>query len=173
MVEGLDPSTLLDEVVHVISCGYEDKTEWGKEVSSNSFSPEFSTLDYQGIQLCSQLFILIRLGWIMAVSPRRSWLASRCTAMVGGQFTACPKGQHSRVPLQSTFLTVFSKFCNGLLDLLRSFWASTALFGTAMEAAWSRWNDSPTLTWLSKLWQHFLWLFTVPCLQAIFSLGSS
>ena len=33
-VKGLDPSTLLDEAMHVISCGYEDKTEWGKEVSS-------------------------------------------------------------------------------------------------------------------------------------------
>ena len=34
---GLPPSTnpasLLKEAIHVISCGYEDKTEWGKEVS--------------------------------------------------------------------------------------------------------------------------------------------
>lgn len=28
------PSSLLKEAIHVISCGYEDKTEWGKEVSS-------------------------------------------------------------------------------------------------------------------------------------------
>ncbi|XP_020260076.1 cellulose synthase A catalytic subunit 2 [UDP-forming]-like isoform X2 [Asparagus officinalis] len=32
MVKGLDPSSLLGEAMHVISCGYEDKTEWGKEV---------------------------------------------------------------------------------------------------------------------------------------------
>ena len=29
-----NPATLLKEAIHVISCGYEDKTEWGKEVSS-------------------------------------------------------------------------------------------------------------------------------------------
>ena len=26
------PDTLLKEAIHVISCGYEDKTEWGAEV---------------------------------------------------------------------------------------------------------------------------------------------
>lgn len=26
------PETLLKEAIHVISCGYEDKTEWGREV---------------------------------------------------------------------------------------------------------------------------------------------
>jgi len=26
------PETLLKEAIHVISCGYEDKTEWGSEV---------------------------------------------------------------------------------------------------------------------------------------------
>jgi cellulose synthase A len=26
-------ASLLKEAIHVISCGYEDKTEWGKEVS--------------------------------------------------------------------------------------------------------------------------------------------
>lgn len=28
------PESLLKEAIHVISCGYEDKTEWGSEVSS-------------------------------------------------------------------------------------------------------------------------------------------
>ena len=28
-----NPATLLKEAIHVISCGYEDKTGWGKEVS--------------------------------------------------------------------------------------------------------------------------------------------
>lgn len=27
-----DTNSLLKEAIHVISCGYEDKTEWGKEV---------------------------------------------------------------------------------------------------------------------------------------------
>lgn len=27
------PASLLKESIHVISCGYEDKTEWGKEVT--------------------------------------------------------------------------------------------------------------------------------------------
>lgn len=27
-----NPGSLLKEAIHVISCGYEDKTEWGKEV---------------------------------------------------------------------------------------------------------------------------------------------
>ncbi|XP_021659889.2 cellulose synthase A catalytic subunit 4 [UDP-forming] isoform X3 [Hevea brasiliensis] len=30
--EGTNPSTLIKEAIHVISCGYEEKTEWGKEV---------------------------------------------------------------------------------------------------------------------------------------------
>jgi cellulose synthase A len=29
------PSSLLKEAIHVISCGYEDKTEWGKEVCTS------------------------------------------------------------------------------------------------------------------------------------------
>lgn len=31
-----NPASLLKEAIHVISCGYEDKTEWGKEVGSCS-----------------------------------------------------------------------------------------------------------------------------------------
>ena len=30
--KGATPASLLKEAIHVISCGYEDKTEWGKEV---------------------------------------------------------------------------------------------------------------------------------------------
>jgi len=32
-LKGTSPASLLKEAIHVISCGYEDKTEWGKEVS--------------------------------------------------------------------------------------------------------------------------------------------
>lgn len=31
----LKRASLLKEAIQVISCGYEDKTEWGKEVSKN------------------------------------------------------------------------------------------------------------------------------------------
>jgi cellulose synthase A len=38
-----NPAELLKEAIHVISCGYEDKTEWGKEVkykpSTTCFNP--------------------------------------------------------------------------------------------------------------------------------------
>lgn len=30
--EGTSPTSLIKEAIHVISCGYEEKTEWGKEV---------------------------------------------------------------------------------------------------------------------------------------------
>ena len=30
--KGPSSASLLKEAIHVISCGYEDKTEWGKEV---------------------------------------------------------------------------------------------------------------------------------------------
>ena len=32
--ESTDPSTLIKEAIHVISCGYEQKTSWGREVHS-------------------------------------------------------------------------------------------------------------------------------------------
>lgn len=31
--QSAEPETLLKEAIHVISCGYEDKTDWGSEVS--------------------------------------------------------------------------------------------------------------------------------------------
>lgn len=31
-LKNASPASLLKEAIHVISCGYEDKTEWGKEV---------------------------------------------------------------------------------------------------------------------------------------------
>jgi cellulose synthase A len=34
-----NPASLLKEAIHVISCGYEDKTEWGKEVSGTIVVP--------------------------------------------------------------------------------------------------------------------------------------
>jgi cellulose synthase A len=37
-----NPATLLKEAIHVISCGYEDKTEWGKEVSMSIYTVFFN-----------------------------------------------------------------------------------------------------------------------------------
>lgn len=34
-LKSTSPASLLKEAIHVISCGYEDKTEWGKEVTSS------------------------------------------------------------------------------------------------------------------------------------------
>lgn len=33
--DSANPSMLIKEAIHVISCGYEEKTEWGKEVNSH------------------------------------------------------------------------------------------------------------------------------------------
>jgi len=33
-----NPGSLLKEAIHVISCGYEDKTEWGKEVKFETYA---------------------------------------------------------------------------------------------------------------------------------------
>jgi len=33
VAHGASPASLLKEAIQVISCGYEDKTDWGKEVS--------------------------------------------------------------------------------------------------------------------------------------------
>ena len=36
------PTSLLKEAIHVISCGYEEKTDWGKEVSHKISKDLFS-----------------------------------------------------------------------------------------------------------------------------------
>lgn len=41
--EGTNPTSLVKEAIHVISCGYEEKTEWGKEVC-NIFLESFFLL---------------------------------------------------------------------------------------------------------------------------------
>lgn len=35
--KGASSASLLKEAIHVISCGYEDKTDWGKEVRTSGF----------------------------------------------------------------------------------------------------------------------------------------
>lgn len=69
----------------------------------------------------------------MDLSLRISSQASRCTAMVGDLFTACPRDLHSRDPLLSISLTVSIKFYDGHLALWRSFSASTAQYGMGID----------------------------------------
>ncbi|KAJ4975232.1 hypothetical protein NE237_000338 [Protea cynaroides] len=40
------PAALLKEAIHVISCGYEDKTKWGTEVSTRSRNTIFRSIYY-------------------------------------------------------------------------------------------------------------------------------
>jgi hypothetical protein len=51
-----------------------------------------------------------RLAGFMDLSLKISSQASRCIAMVGDLFIACPIDLHSRVLLLSIFQTVFIKF---------------------------------------------------------------
>lgn len=45
--------SLLKEAIHVISCGYEDKTEWGKEVNFRPQSPVYP-------ERCYHLTVIVR-----------------------------------------------------------------------------------------------------------------
>lgn len=57
-----DPAILLKEAIHVISCGYEDKTEWGKEVI---FHLQFCFRKCDANQInCQEICSLIFLGSI-------------------------------------------------------------------------------------------------------------
>lgn len=71
MIEGgvppsTSPAALLKEAIHVISCGYEDKTEWGLEVKfQESFQLFFWILEW-GRYTSEDFFALLltQLGWI-------------------------------------------------------------------------------------------------------------
>lgn len=56
MVEGgvppsSSPAALLKEAIHVISCGYEDKTEWGLEVNV-PLNPSIIALKLKERRIC-------------------------------------------------------------------------------------------------------------------------
>lgn len=56
------PASLLKEAIHVISCGYEDKTEWGKEVTKQKF---FGILRrWTKCILLNTYLFLFQVGWI-------------------------------------------------------------------------------------------------------------
>ena len=62
------PESLLKEAIHVISCGYEDKTEWGSEVCKWAHDPLFlihaySLFRYYCVSLSSEyqsLYVLVK-----------------------------------------------------------------------------------------------------------------
>ena len=73
ILKGASSASLLKEAIHVISCGYEDKTEWGKEVYQNSLKLMFigtSTLLCTSTWTKFQLFF--RLAGYMALLQRIS-----------------------------------------------------------------------------------------------------
>ena len=73
-----------------------------------------------------------RLVGFMDQSQKIFLLGLRCTAMVGGQFTAYLNGLPSKVPHLSIFLIVFTRFFGGLLVRLKFSSATIVLFGMDM-----------------------------------------
>ena len=73
-----------------------------------------------------------RLVGFMDQSQKIFLLGLRCTAMVGGQFTAYLNGLPSKVPHLSIFLIVFTRFFGGLLVRSKFSSATIALFGMDM-----------------------------------------
>lgn len=76
---GVGFASCLSEAMHVISCGYEDKTDWGKEVMLSSH--ECQSLSYHECSLLSDnyyalfnlpwsFFMLVRLAGYMDRSQR-------------------------------------------------------------------------------------------------------
>lgn len=71
MIEGgvppsSSPAALLKEAIHVISCGYEDKTEWGLEVNLNSSQNSFKKHEIIVFIFTIVVFLSrnVQLGWI-------------------------------------------------------------------------------------------------------------
>lgn len=52
VIRGASSAALLKEAIHVISCGYEDKTEWGKEVLLTH-----NILDFQQLSFISYILL--------------------------------------------------------------------------------------------------------------------
>lgn len=61
-----NPASLLKEAIHVISCGYEDKTEWGKEVSYSQLIAGIFVFNMHNKNCHLKLFpnFLLQIGWI-------------------------------------------------------------------------------------------------------------
>lgn len=50
------PETLLKEAIHVISCGYEDKTDWGSEVRFFLICYVSMSLDFPNNPVASSVY---------------------------------------------------------------------------------------------------------------------
>ena len=68
------PAALLKEAIHVISCGYEDKTEWGLEVkiSTTKSSKKKTVSKYPSslTTLCLIIFSIVAVGMDLRVYYR-------------------------------------------------------------------------------------------------------
>ena len=62
-LKSTSPASLLKEAIHVISCGYEDKTEWGKEVTSS-----FGDLFRNGLHITVYIFTVQYRLWFLLYS---------------------------------------------------------------------------------------------------------
>jgi len=109
-LKSASPASLLKEAIHVISCGYEDKTDWGKDVSVQHVSCILCWLYGRNKYHVLNHTFRYRLVGFMDQLQKIFLLGLRCTAMVGDLFTACPRDQHSRDPLLSISLIVSIKF---------------------------------------------------------------
>lgn len=61
MPHGVSEASLLKEAIHVISCGYEDKTEWGKEVR---MCLHFVLCEKCLHKFASSDHVLLKSGWL-------------------------------------------------------------------------------------------------------------
>lgn len=103
------PETLLKEAIHVISCGYEDKTDWGSEVMWQfSLELQYCCCNFLDNKFNSHYFgfVSCRLDGSMVRSQKIFSRDSRCTPVGGGQFTACRIHQPSKGLLLSIFQIV-------------------------------------------------------------------
>lgn len=55
---GATSASLLKEAIHVISCGYEDKTEWGKEVYTTA------SLTFPSTHIVHVTLLILLPGWM-------------------------------------------------------------------------------------------------------------
>ena len=62
--EGTRPASLLKEAIQVISCGYEDKTEWGKEVRRKKKSQVHQQVLRLSLHSFLNIQTLNQVGWI-------------------------------------------------------------------------------------------------------------
>lgn len=106
------PEKLIKEAIHVISCGYQDTTEWGTEVFLPTLFLTYPWFDFSN--LLSSVYWFFRLGGYMVLLQKISSPVSKCMHVAGGRFTVCLNYLHSKDLLQSIFLIDWTKSLGGL-----------------------------------------------------------